>query len=190
MIFIMTLLALFSFSSLTQQWIFIKTTIVESILLVAVVTCLFRPDFVMDKIYPKFLTLELDKFVAGKATATPGYSVRFHVVRSTDYGDRYKLFRVATPDMNIPEPEYRYGLKLEPAGDDRYEVINMDAKGLAGQAGIKIGDYVTEVDVEKVGQPPKELIYPVGLALIGVILGLQWMRQRRQQPVSAAGGKK
>ena len=66
--------------------------------------------------------------------------------RSTDYGDRFRLYRVATPDMNIPEPEYRYGIKLEPAEDDRYEIINMDAKGLAGQAGLQIGDYVTEVD--------------------------------------------
>ncbi len=187
MIFFMTLLALFSFSSLTQGWIIIKTTIVESILLVAIVVCLFRPDFVMDQIHPKFLTLELDKFVAGTATATPGYSVRFHIVRSTDYGDRFRLYRVATPDMNIPEPEYRYGIKLEPAEDDRYEIINMDAKGLAGQAGLQIGDYVTEVDFEQVGQPPKELIYPVGLALIGVVLGLQWMRRRKEQP---AGAKK
>jgi hypothetical protein len=61
-------------------------------------------------------------------------------------------------------------------------------KGLAEQVGIQIGDYLTEFDEERVGQPPKEYIYPVGLALIGIVLGLQLMRRRRQQPVPAATG--
>ena len=60
---------------------------------------------------------------------------------------------------------------------------------MAEQAGIKVGDYMTEVDEERVGQPPKELIYPVGLVLIGIVLGLQLMRRRREQPVSAAAGE-
>ncbi len=188
MIFAMTLLALFSFSSLTQGWIIVKTTIAESILLAAIVVCLFRPDYVMDQIIPKFATFDMAKFATGEASATPGYSVRFHLTRSTDYGDRFKLYRVATPDMNIPEPEYRYGIKMAPADDGRYEVTDLTPRGLAEQAGIEVGDYVTEVDEERVGQPPKELIYPVGLALIGVVLGLQLMRRRRQQPVSAAAG--
>ncbi|HIN21470.1 MAG TPA: TRAP transporter fused permease subunit, partial [Rhodospirillales bacterium] len=99
MIFVMTLLALFSFSSLTQGWVLIKTTIVESILLAAVVVCLFRPDFVMDQFFPKFATFDTAKFVSGEASVTPGYTIRFHLTRSTDYGDRFKLYRVFTPDL-------------------------------------------------------------------------------------------
>jgi hypothetical protein len=60
--------------------------------------------------------------------------------------------------------------------------------GPADQVGIKIGDFVTEVDEEKVGQPPKELIYPVGLVLIGIVLGLQLMRRRRLRERLVPGG--
>ena len=185
MIFVMTLLALFSFSSLTQGWVLIKTTIVESILLAAVVVCLFRPDFVMDQFFPKFATFDTAKFVSGEASVTPGYSIRFHLTRSTDYGDRFKLYRVFTPDLKGTGLEARYGIKMAPADDGRYEVTDLTPKGLADQAGIRIGDFVTEVDEEKVGQPPKELIYPVGLVLIGIVLGLQLMRRRREQAVPA-----
>jgi TRAP transporter 4TM/12TM fusion protein len=185
MIFVMTLLALFSFSSLTQGWVLIKTTIVESILLTAVVVCLFRPDFVMDQFFPKFATFDTTKFVSGEASVTPGYSIRFHLTRSTDYGDRFKLYRVFTPDLKDTGLEARYGIKMAPADDGRYEVTDLTPMGQADQAGIRIGDFVTEIDEEKVGQPPKELIYPVGLVLIGIVLGLQLVRRRREQAVPA-----
>ena len=188
MIFVMTLLALFSFSSLTQGWVLIKTTIVESILLAAVVVCLFRPDFVMDQFFPKFATFDTAKFVSGEASVTPGYSIRFHLTRSTDYGDRFRLYRGFTPNLIDTNPEARYGLTMAPAGEGRFEVTNLMPQGLAEQAGIEIGDYLTEFDEERVGQPPKEWIYPVGLALIGIVLGLQMIRRRRGQPVPAAAG--
>jgi TRAP transporter 4TM/12TM fusion protein len=186
-IFAVTLLAMFSFSSLTQQWIIVKTTVVESILLAAIIVCLFRPDFVMNQFFPKYATFDPAKFVAGKVSGTPGYSVRFKLTRSTDYGDRFKLYRVFTPDLKDTDPMTRYGIKMAPVGDGRFEVINLTPKGLADQVGIEIGDYLTEFDEERVGQPPKELIYPVGLALIGIVLGLQLYR-RRGQPVPAAAG--
>jgi TRAP transporter 4TM/12TM fusion protein len=188
MIFVMTLLALFSFSSLTQRWIIIKTTIFESILLISVVTCLFRPDFVMNQFFPKFTTFETATFVSGEASATPGYSVRFHLTRPTEYGDRFKLYRVLTPDLRDTSIEVRYGIKMAPTADGRYEVTGLTPRSLADQVGIKAGDYITGIDQELVGQPPKELIYPVGLALIGVILSLQLFRRRRGQPAPAAAG--
>ncbi|MEE9544489.1 MAG: hypothetical protein V3V55_02690 [Rhodospirillales bacterium] len=59
------------------------------------------------------------------------------------------------------------------------------AGGLAEQAGI--GDLVTEVDVEQVGQPSKYLLYPFGLGLLGLIIALQRPRWRRQKAAEASG---
>jgi cytochrome c-type biogenesis protein CcmH/NrfF len=95
---------------------------------------------------------------------------------------------VFTPNLIDTNPEARYGLTMAPAGEGRFEVTNLMPQGLAEQAGIEIGDYLTEFDEERVGQPPKEWIYPVGLALIGIVLGLQMIRRRRGQPVPAAAG--
>ena len=142
----------------------------------------------MNQFFPKFATFDPAKFVSGEVSGTPGYSVRFHLTRSTEYGDRFKLYRVFTPDLKDTSPEARYGITMAPVGDGRFEVTNMTPKGLADQVGIEIGDYLTEFDEERVGQPPKEWIYPVGLALIGIVLGLQMIRRRRGQPVPAAAG--
>ena len=151
--------------------------------LVAIVLCLFRPDFVMDQFFPKFATFDTAKFASGEASATPGYSIRFHLTRSTEYGDRFRLYRVSTPDLRDTGPEVRYGIKMTPADGGRFEVTGLTPKGLADQVGIQIGDYITGIDEERVGQPPKELSYPVGLGLIGIVLGLQLFRRRRDRGV-------
>jgi TRAP transporter 4TM/12TM fusion protein len=189
LIFAMTLLALFSFSSLTQHWTLVRNRIHESVLLAAVVICLFRPDYVMGLVYPQFATLDTAKFVAGEEAAKPGYSIRFHLVRSTEYGDRFKLYRLATPDMKGFGPVELYGITLKPAEDDNFEVADLQPKGLADQVGIEPGDIVTAVDVEQVGQPPKELIYPLGLGLLVLAVGLQvprWRRWRETEAMAAA----
>jgi TRAP transporter 4TM/12TM fusion protein len=178
MIFVVSLIALLCFSSLTQGWMFVKVKLHESLLLIVIIVALFRPGVIMNQFYPEFAPLDLEEFVAGEAKAESGYTVRFHVVRSTDYGDRFKLYRVATPDM-AGGPEDLYGITLEPFEDDRYEVVELAFRGLAEQAGLEIGDYVTEVDVEQVGQPPKQLVYPFGLALLGLVIASQLARRRR-----------
>jgi TRAP transporter 4TM/12TM fusion protein len=189
MIFVVSLIALLCFSSLTQGWMFIKVKLHEALLLIVIIVALFRPGVIMDRIYPAFAPLDLEAFVAGEATADAGYTVRFHVVRSTDYGDRFKLYRVATPDMAAAAPEELYGITLEPVEDDRYEVVDLAFSGLAEQAGLEIGDYVTEVDVEQVGQPPKYLVYPFGLALLGLVIVSQLARRRRAAGAEAAASK-
>jgi hypothetical protein len=186
MIFVVSLLALLSFSSLTQGWLLIKVRYYESLMLVVVIIALFRPGFLMDFVYPEFATLDLDNFVAGEVSADPGYTVRFHVVRSTAYGDRFKLYRLATPDMASVGPETLYGVTLKPLDTGGYEVAELAFLGLAEQAGLELFDQVTEVDVEQVGLPPKELVYPFGLALLGAVIGLQLVRRRREGEPGAA----
>ena len=105
--------------------------------------------------------------------------MRFHVVRSTDYGDRFKLFRLATPDMPAAGPEDIYGVVLTRLDGDSYEVSELLPRGLAEQAGLVLFDQVTAVDEEQVGQPSKYLVYPFGLLLLGVVIGSQLIRRRR-----------
>ena len=185
MIFVVSLIALLSFSSLTQGWFLIKLKWHESLLLVVIIVALFRPGVIMDQFYPEFAALDLDKFAAGEVTAKPGYTVRFHVVRSTAYGDRFKLYRLATPDMAAAGPEVLYGVTLEVIEGGRYEVAELAFSGLAEQAGLELGDYVTDVDVEQVGLPAKELVYPFGLALLALVIGSQLIRRRRVEAATA-----
>jgi TRAP transporter 4TM/12TM fusion protein len=187
MIFVVSLLAMFAFASLTQRWVLVKAKLHEMVLLAAVVIILFRPDFVMNQIYPKFEPLELKSFAAGKAAAKPGYSIRVHLVRSTDYGDRFKLYRIATPELGAGGGYGLYGLKMKADEGGRYAVSELQPKGLAQQAGVRLGDIVTDVDVELVGQPAKQWVYPFGLALLGFVLFSQLIRRRRINAVEAGG---
>ncbi len=179
LIFAVTMLALLSFSSLTQGWTLVSNRIHEGIMLAVVVMMLFRPGIFMNLIYPDFATLELEKFVAGEVSAKQAYTVRFHIVRTTDYGDRFKLYRLATPDMPAAGPGDYYGVTFKATEDGRYEVDELAFNGLAEQAGIEVGDTLTEVDVEQLGQPSKMWVYPIGLALLGLVILSQWPRWRR-----------
>ena len=186
LIFAVTMLALLSFSSLTQGWTLVSNRIHEGVMLAVVVMMLFRPGIFMNLVYPDFATLDLEKFVAGEVSAKQAYTVRFHMVRTTDYGDRFKLYRLATPDIPAAGPGDYYGVTFKATGDGRYEVDELAFKGLAEQAGVEVGDTLTEVDVEQLGQPSKMWVYPIGLALLGLVILSQWPRWRRAKASEAA----
>jgi hypothetical protein len=188
MVFLLSVIAIFCFSSVTQGWLIVKVKWYEAVALLAVMIALFRPDFVMNQFYPPFTSIDRDRFAVGEPVAKPGYSIRLHITRETDYGDRLKLYRIATPEI-LPDPEFGlYGLNLQKAEDGRFEVVDLLPMGLAEQVGVDYGDYVTEVDVEQVGLPSKRWVYPFALALLGLVLAWQLGRWRREQPTSRTGG--
>lgn len=176
MIFVVALVAIFCFASATQGWLIIKTRIHEIVLLLVVTLALFRPDFVMNQIHPEFAPIDLAAFADGKTRIDPGRIFRIHVTRETDYGDRFKLYRVTAPA--IPDKP-AYGIKLEREKDGRYAVADVAFNGLAEKAGLEIGDFVQEIDVEQFGRPAREWVYPFAFALLGMIILLQLARRRR-----------
>ena len=110
------------------------------------------------------------------------------MTRETDYGERYKLFVLDAPAEQAATPAETFGVGLEQEEDGRYAVVDLAWNGLAEQAGIDWGDYVTDVDVEQTDLPPKELIYPAGLALLGLclLLATDSRTARRPSPRVAA----
>ena len=182
---IMSLFAILAFSSLTQGWMFVKVRWYEALVLAVACFMLFRPGFFMDEIAPPFEAVPFDSFVLGEFMPEPGRDVRLHVTRETDYGERYKLFVLETPEAQAPSPAETFGVGLEREADGRYAVVDLAFDGMAEQAGIDWGDYVTGVDVEQTELPPKELIYPAGLALLGLVLLSQFWRQRRATRLAA-----
>ncbi len=185
LIFVVSLIAVFCFGSVTQGWLIVKVKLHEALLLIVVMAALFRPGFVMDQFYPAFKPLDLDKFAASEVAAKPGFTVRLHITRSTRYGDRFKLYRIATPELVGADVYELYGVKIERAEDGRHTVAELQPRGLAEQAGVQLDDFVTKVDVEQVGLPAKQLVYPFALALLGVVIGLQLMRHRREKSTDA-----
>ena len=178
MIFCVSLLAILSFSSLTQQWMFTRLKWFESALLIIVIVGLFRPDFLLDRAYPAFASADIKRAVKGELAIDNGVTFRIHVVRETDYGDRFKLFLLkssGTPGL------YSYGLELGKIKNGRYPVTNVAFNSIAAKAGIRpYEDYVTDIDVEQLGRPAKEWIYLLALLVLGLVVSTQLARRRSQ----------
>ena len=182
---VMSLLAILAFSSLTQGWMLVRLRWYEGVLLAVACFMLFRPGFFMDRVVPPFQPVEFQAFASGEFRPDPGRNVRLHVTRETPYGDRYKLFQLHTPEQPAATPGETFGIRLEPEPDGRHAVVDLAFDGIAERAGVDWGDYVTGVDFEQVDLPPKELIYPVGVALLALAGLSQLRRRRRANEVSA-----
>jgi len=180
LVFVMSLLAILAFASLTQNWMFVRNRWWESAVLAVAIVMLFRPGLFMDRLYPPFQTIAPETFISGEFVPEPGQIVRFHAVRETRYGDRFKLFALQTPEPGGLQIQGPFGVTLAPADDGRWVVEAVAFNGPAQAAGMMFGDFVTEIDAELKGLPPKELVYPFALALLGIVILSQRARMRRR----------
>ena len=183
LVFAMSLLAILGFASMTQGWMIVKLKLYEGVLLAVVVLALFRPDFMLNQVYSAFAPVALAEFAAGDVGIEPGRKIRIHVVRETNYGDRFKLFVLETPADGAAGGE-AYGITIELADEGRHAVTALTFDGLAEGAGIDFGDYVTDVDIEQLGRPAKELVYLPALAILGLVVWMQMLRRRRVAAVA------
>ena len=182
LIFAVSMIAILSFSALTQNFMFVKNKLYESLLLIFVIVALFRPDFILDRFSPSFAPLELDQIVSGNAILPPDRTVRLHIIRETNYGDRFKLYRLQSPAFDDLRPLAEvWGGNLQREENGRYSISDLAFMGAAEKAGIAFGDYVTSIDIEQVDRPPKEIIYPIALLILSIVIIGQ---RRRQQKIS------
>ena len=183
-IFVVSLIAIFCFSSATQGWLIVKTNIFDRIILLVVTFALFRPDFFLGQVYPEYKPVGFDKFLTSQVTVEKGRKIRIPSVRETDYGDRFKLFVMTAPGG--PASQKALGLEIEKGKDGRYAVADLAPNGLAEKAKMDFGDFVTGLEVEQVDRPAKELVYPLALLILAGLLWSQWKRREPGSPPAPA----
>ena len=176
-IFIVSLIAIFFFTSATQGWLIVRTNVAERIILLVIMFSLFRPDVLLGYIYPEYETVDFDKFVANQVQAPKDRKVRLHSVRETDYGDRFKLYVFRAPGGNSGQKAF--GLKIEKEKDGRFAVADLTPNGAAEKVKMDFGDYVTAVEIEQIDRPAKEFVYPIALILLGGVLLIQNGRRKK-----------
>ena len=182
-IFVVSLTAILCFACVTQGWLLTRLSIVERIALAVVVVALFRPDALMNRVYPQYQAADLAQLAAPDGAGLPNdRAVRLHVTRETEYGDRYKLF-VIPPVEGLSDDsldlDKRVGLTVTREEDGRLYVTNTQFNGPAEQQGVTFGDYVTAIDTEQLDRPAKEWIYPLGYLILGLVLLYQSAKTRR-----------
>lgn len=182
MVFVCSLTAILVFSAVAMRYMFSRLKIWEMAAMLVVVFGLFRPDVMMNQIYPDFSPYNLTRLVAGEAQIDSGRDVRFHVTRETEYGERFRLYRIDPPLEAKGDVQKVFGIELkrDPAGN--FRVVSLTPNGLAEKRGILAEDLVTAADVENLNRPAKEWVYPFMLALLGLIMGAHYVRSRNLPP--------
>ncbi len=189
-VFAVSLVAILCFACVTQGWMLTRLSIAERIMLLIVVIALFRPDALMNRVYPEFSPIPLEHIAAEVDQTVPtDRALRLHVVRWTEYGDRYKLFVIPPGSMTgTGSIADRIGITANPDGEGGLLVSNTRFNGPAEQAGLTFGDYIDAVDLEEPGRPAKEWVYPLGFLFLALVILMQSAKSRRQQVGAGRAG--
>ena len=181
-VFVTSLIAILCFACVTQGWMLTRLKVFERVLLGVVVVAMFRPDFIINRVFPEYAAVEFSQVVLAEGAGLPiDREVRIHVTRETEYGDRYKLFVIPPLEETIAKEQNfgeRVGLTLELEAGNRLYVSNTKFNGPAESVGVTFGDYITAVDVQQLGRPAKEWIYLIGFLLLSIVLFYQSIRAR------------
>ena len=171
LVFIVSLIAILSFTSATQGWLIAKLRWYEIIALLFVTVCMFRPDFIMNSIYPEYAPFSYN--YEDEIEFEHDRKIRIHITRYTDYGERYKLYVFIVKKGSLVSLKDITGLELESNNNGYADVVNMEFMGAAEKKGIQFYDEVTKVSISSLNRPDKEYIYIIGLFLLILVFYTQ-----------------
>ena len=163
LIIITSLIGILIFTSATQGWFINKLKWYEIIIFLVISISFLSPEFVLNKFYPKYNYLELDKIQNIKLD--PKKEVRIKVTRVSEYGERYKLFVIEKNTFGNQYNLDEYGIDLINE-EDKILVDTIKWNGNAKKDGMEMGDYITEFKIENSNRPNKKFVYPIALFLL------------------------
>ena len=175
LVIITSLIGILVFTSATQAWFINRLRWYEIIIFLLISISLLAPEFVLNKFYPKYNYMDINKVHSMKLD--PSKEARFKVTRPSNYGERYKLFVI---NKNTFESEYsleQYGISLI-RENDRVVVDTLQWNGEAKKIGFETGDYISEFKLENTDRPNKGIIYPIAILLL-IIFG--YFNSRRKE---------
>ena len=177
LIFIVSLIAIFSFTSAAQGWLLTRLRWYEIIMLLIVTVSMFRPDFVLNRIYPEYTSFNQD--FNEEIFYEEKRKVRLHVTRYTDYGERYKMFAFMIDPNTKTSVIDLIGLELEKNDNDNYDVVNLNYMGPGEKKGIQFYDEVTKMEISTLDRINKEYVYIFGFLLLLLTIASQHRRLKR-----------
>jgi len=175
LVIITSLIGILVFTAATQAWFVNKMRWYEIIAFLLISLSFLRPDYVMDKFYPKFEYSPLQINNLEMVTLKPDNDVHIKVTRNTDYGERYKLFVIKKNSFDKNYSLKDYGISLVDQ-EGKMTIDTLDWKGLAKKDGIEMGDIITEFKIENLDRPSKAIVYPFALI---ILFGFGYLNYRR-----------
>ena len=175
-VIITSLIGILVFTAATQAWFVNKMRWYEIVVFLLISLSFLRPDYVMDKFYPKFEYSPLQINNLEMVTLKPKNDVHIKVTRNTDYGERYKLFVIEKNSFDKNYSLEDYGINLVDQ-EGKTIIDTLDWKGLAKKDGMQMGDIITEFKIENLDRPNKGIVYPFALLFL-IIFGYLNYRRR------------
>ena len=157
LVIVTSLIGILVFTAATQAWFFNRLRWYEIIVFLIISISFLSPEFVLNKFYPKYNYLDINKIENLKLD--PNKEIRIKVTRVSEYGERYKLFVI---EKNTFESEFNleeYGINLVKE-KEKVLVDTIKWNGEAKKSGIEMGDYITEFKNENSNRPNKKIVYP------------------------------
>ena len=176
MVITTSLIAILVFSAATQGWFINKMKWYEIIVFILISLSLFRPDYVLDKFYPKYEYTQLQISNLQFINLKPDRDVHIRVTRRTEYGDRYKLFVIKKDSFNENYSLEDYGINLVDK-EGRITVDTLIWNGLAKKSGFETRDVISEFKIENLERPNKAIVYPFALL---VLFGFGYLNYKRK----------
>ena len=175
LVIITSLIGILVFTSATQAWFINRLRWYEIIIFLLISISLLAPEFVLNKFYPKYNYMDINKIHLMKLD--PNKEARFKVIRPSNYGERYKLFVIKKDTFEIEYSLEQYGISLIKE-DSRVIVDTLQWNGKAKKSGFETGDYISEFKLENADRPNKGVIYPIATLLL-IIFG--YLNSRRKE---------
>ncbi len=173
-VIVTSLIGILVFTSATQGWFINRLRWYEIIIFLFISISLLSPDFILNKFYPKYNYLDINKLSLVKLKYEK--EIQIKVTRPSLYGERYKLFVI---NKNTFEEEYTiedYGITLIKQ-NDKIIVDNLKWNGQAKKNGFEMGDYISEFKIENSDRPSKNIVYPIAI-LILIVFGYFNLRRK------------
>jgi len=176
MVITTSLIAILVFSAATQGWFINKLRWYEIVVFILISLSLFRPDYVLDKFYPKYEYTQLQISNLQFINIESDRDVHIRVTRRTGYGDRYKLFVINKDSFKENYSLEEYGVNLVDK-EGRMTIDTLKWNGLAKKSGVETGDVISEFKTEILDRPSKAIIFPFALLILFVFGYLNYKRR-------------
>ncbi len=167
-IFVIGIIAIMCFTSLTFR--FMKTPLGwgEMALLTLVTAMLLRPGFFMNQISDPWIQLN----ISGETITIPkNVKSRFHLSRISETGTKTKVINLKpnAAKTNL----LSFGLSLD---KKQAEIMDVKFMSQAEKAGFRSFDHITQIDYENTKQPNKNWVILFALMLLGLLLTAQYKK--------------
>jgi len=174
LVIITSLIGILVFTAATQRWFFNKLRWYEIIVFLFISISLLSPDFILNKFYPKYNYKDLNNIHS--LNLEPNKEVHLKVTRSSEYGERYKLFVIQKNTFKNNFNLKEYGINLF-KNEDKIVVDTLKQNGLAKKEGFATGDFISEFKIENLDRPNKAIVYPFAILLLFVFGYLNYRRK-------------